>query len=709
MGINQITRGKARAGVLIGTVQGAAGSITSSEILAGEILSSHILAGEVQTTNIGTNEVTGLKIPRDALIELSTNISLAGKKTLTHDGATATQTILASDASNDRIVIVWGEATEAAVGSPDLDIGYSTASGSMKHIVEDWKAGAWEVGERFFGICNVPAGRKVVADWGAAGTAGVVDAYYQVLTPTVQTAQLASEIIDSSTLIAAGVVIAADVLAGQIDTSHLAGDAVLGSKITRGAIGEFSTTVTLAGKKTLTHDGATATQQILAADANNDRVVAVWGEATEASSGAPDINIGYTTAAGSMNHITDDWKSGDWAVGDRLFGMCNIPAGRKLVAEWGAAGSAGVIDAYYYVLTAGVQSDQLASLVIDSATLITGGVITGAKMAKNTITSTGIGAGAIETTNIGAAEITSAKMLKFNVLSTHLKSLAINSSTLIAANVVTGAKIPNIAIGEYSTMLALAGKKTLVHDGTTIQQILAADANNDRIVSVWGVGTEASSGAVLLDIGYSSGNHDQILQDWSSGAWAVGERFFGTCNIPKTNTLNGYFGTTAGSAGEVDVFYHVLTAGVASAQLDSLVINSATLLGAGVVTDAKRTKSVTTLTPTGSAVTAPTTSGAFYITCAGATNIVVTGAGIDKPTAGDWLDMYGEISANSSVSSIEFKSTQAKWNAAALEVLKMSGGTTKGATEYHFQARALSTTRWVLVNTSTGLTYAATT
>jgi len=156
-----------------------------------------------------------------------------------------------------------------------------------------------------------------------------------------------------------------------------------------------------------------------------------------------------------------------------------------------------------------------------------------------------------------------------------------------------------------------------------------------------------------------------------------------------------------------------------STELAGEVINSATLidagvvlssiLGAGAVTDGKRTKSVTAIAVAAAVGTAPSTSGAFLVTTAGATNVVVVGAAFDAPVAGDWFDIYGEIAAASSVISIEFKSTACKWNAAGDEVLKMSGPSTKGATEYHFQARALSSVRWVLINQSTGITSGATT
>ena len=155
----------------------------------------------------------------------------------------------------------------------------------------------------------------------------------------------------------------------------------------------------------------------------------------------------------------------------------------------------------------------------------------------------------------------------------------------------------------------------------------------------------------------------------------------------------------------------ILAGEVLSSHLESLVINSATLITSGVVTNAKRTKTCAVITPVAAVGVLPATNGTYHITCAGATNVVVTAAStatLDTPTAGDWYNFYVDIAANSSVSTVEVKSISATFDGTN-DVMVFSGPSTKGATSYYASIQAVSGTRWLVLNESTGVTLAATT
>jgi hypothetical protein len=176
----------------VDTSELAADAVTGAKIEDDAVDSEHIAAGAVDTEHIAANNVTGAKIPETAVGEIE-QVAVA----LDHADSSPAE-LLAADASNDRIVWVRAVATEAAAGEPDVDVGSDTTDTNA--IVDDVGAGAWAVGDRFEGMCVLPAGEALVATIAAAGTAGAFNCYITALTPLVQTAQVANDAITNAKL-----------------------------------------------------------------------------------------------------------------------------------------------------------------------------------------------------------------------------------------------------------------------------------------------------------------------------------------------------------------------------------------------------------------------------------------------------------------------------------------------------------------------------
>jgi len=100
--------------------------------------------------------------------------------------------ILAADATHERLALVTVVATEAAAGGPDIDIGTTNVINS---VVDDFMAGAWIIGDRASRLIRIPAAENVRATITAAGTAGALDVYVQVLTPVIQSTNFAAALL----------------------------------------------------------------------------------------------------------------------------------------------------------------------------------------------------------------------------------------------------------------------------------------------------------------------------------------------------------------------------------------------------------------------------------------------------------------------------------------------------------------------------------
>jgi len=126
--------------------------------------------------------VTASEVPDDSLTlaKLEFGLPETGSTAVALDHADSSpKTLLAANANVDRIVRVRGVATEAAAGGPDFDVGSATTD--PNGVVDDFKAGAWKVGDQFDGVILLPAGEALVATITTAGTAGACDVFIDAI------------------------------------------------------------------------------------------------------------------------------------------------------------------------------------------------------------------------------------------------------------------------------------------------------------------------------------------------------------------------------------------------------------------------------------------------------------------------------------------------------------------------------------------------
>ncbi len=411
--------------------------IGTNELQDSAVTSAKIVDGGVATADLANDAVTGRKIVTGAIGEYE-----SAAVTVTHGGGTP-QEILAADANNDRVVAVLVVGAIAATGDPDVNIG---TENDLSSVVDDFKAGAWAVGDRHYALIPVPAGENIRATV-AAGSAGTLDVYTAV---TIH----------------------------QVSTANLRNDAVTGRKIINQAIGAYE-----AAAVTVTHDGGTP-QEILAADASNDRIALVWVVGAIAATGAPDVNIGTEN---DLSSVVDDYLAGAWAVGDRHLAIIPVPANENIRATV-AAGTTGTLDVFVSVVIPQISAANLRT------------------------------------------------------------------------DAVTGVKIPNLSLGTYK-----ASAVVLDHNDGSPKELLAADANNDRIVAMWLVATQAAGGAPDIDIG-SAGSTASAFEDIGGGTWVIGDRYFALIPVEAAGNVRATI-AAAGSAGTFDVFISTVTLAVSKANI----------------------------------------------------------------------------------------------------------------------------------------------
>ena len=131
-----------------------------------------------------------------------------------------------------------------------------------------------------------------------------------------------------------------------------------------------------------------------------------------------------------------------------------------------------------------------------------------------------------------------------------------------------------------------------------------------------------------------------------------------------------------------------------------------TQLGAGAVTGTKRLMTWSTLGNTTASTTTATLStvvGGYLLTNTGTSKgVVITGTKLSIPVAGDHYRFVVDATPGTT-RQIEIKSTSANFNAASNKVIGLS------EVGQHVQIEALSATRWIVTEFSTGVTFAATT
>jgi len=160
------------------------GKVAGAAIDADSLEAGQIATGAVDTAELADDAVTGVKVVDAAVgaFQLPTAVALD------HAAASPFE-LLALDATVDRIVMVRAVATEAAAGAPEIDVGSETTD--TDSCFDDIGGGTWAIGDKYQGICIVPAGEALDATINAAGTAGAFNMYVTVVSPLVQTAQIA--------------------------------------------------------------------------------------------------------------------------------------------------------------------------------------------------------------------------------------------------------------------------------------------------------------------------------------------------------------------------------------------------------------------------------------------------------------------------------------------------------------------------------------
>ncbi len=301
-------------------------AVTTGKIANLAVEEGKLGAGAVTNAKLGDDAVTGPKITNAAF-------GLQGVAAVEVDHAAGSPfEILVADANNDRVALVYVVATEAAAGNPDIDIG---TAGTHESVVADFKAGAWAIGDRALYLVRIPAAENLRATINAAGTAGKLDIYVHIMTPVVQTANIAD-------------------------------NAVTGIKIPAAALG-YNTVAAVE-----VDHAAASPFEILAANGAVGRIALVTVVATEDAAGAPDIDIGVTN---TINSVVDDFGVGLWTVGQRATRLIHIPAGENVRATIAAAGTAGKLDVYVHVLTPVMLAANIADNAVTDPKLLSLGAV----------------------------------------------------------------------------------------------------------------------------------------------------------------------------------------------------------------------------------------------------------------------------------------------------------------------------------------------
>jgi len=197
-------------------------------------------------------------------------------------------------------------------------------------------------------------------------------------------------------------------------------------------------------------------------------------------------------------------------------------------------------------------------------------------------------------------------------------------------------------------------------------------------------------------------------------AGAILSTLIGVGEVLTTHITAGELLTSHVGAGEIrranigvgEILTTHITAGeIESTLLGSLAVGT-TNIAAGAMTSPKLSMSWSTLSNTTKSVTAitlPAANGGYVITEVGASlgTVITSTAALDAPTAGDHYSFLYDVAA--STAPLHFKSATATFNAAGNKVIGLQ------AAGQYFSIEALSTTRWIVTDKSTGLVFAATT
>ncbi len=592
------------------------------QVLAPTVQTAQIIDAAVTTAKINDAAVTGVKLAAvGSLFDGDTGAAITVVVRDYGDGDT--HTLLAANAATagDRLLLVQAHVTEVfALTSYEWDVGSTAASNGL---FDDLFAGDPTIGlrESEMSAYILPAGEALVLDEVGAqvdGGAPTGKVTFRILDlGAITTARIAAGTLSAN--VAGRAIMAAGLFDAATALDKIAAAALVGSLLDNEAVGHFQDSGVMAAASTIGFGGGAA-QDLLAADADNDRLCIVMGIATIASqAGVNDWDVGSETT--DNDALFDNIAAGTWVAGDRWVGACMLPATEKLQVFLTTAGNAGSIDFYVIPLTLSVQTDQIADAAITgiklaatpnlfqdpatevthdhdqalgSATLLAANVAgEGARLvvvqcevteAFAGVTDMDIDVGSATTPGGvfhdifgGALNVALGETLVGVYLLPELEALVTTENAMAndtngqftfrtyvatpVAGSIPGALLANDAV--YFPYGVAA--QPVVHDGGNVA-LLALDATIDRIVLVTAIITETGDGTVDIDVGAGAGT--EVFSDLALGNFVAGERYFGAMVLAAGDALNATI-VTAGGAGEIDFYVTALTPLVAAANIDA--------------------------------------------------------------------------------------------------------------------------------------------
>jgi hypothetical protein len=261
-------------------------------------------------------------------------------------------TLLASDATQDRLVLVQAIVSLTATGTPQFDVGDD--GGAPTICFSNLGTGVLTEGERYIGACRLGDGLDLICTVTTGGAAtGTILFLVLELDVTVLEDQIASGAVTN------------DKLAGSISPD----------KLVDNVVGYVDTAAEPAPVAFDTGSPVT----LLASDANLDRLVLVEAITTVACAGSPKFDVGYT---GTLTGCFDNLGAGTFGVGETLLGLCILPATKDLICTiTKGASTAGQVRFRVRVVTPTVETNQIAANAVTTAKILDANV-TAAKLAN---------------------------------------------------------------------------------------------------------------------------------------------------------------------------------------------------------------------------------------------------------------------------------------------------------------------------------------
>lgn len=540
-------------------------------IASGEVQGDAIAIDEIEATEIADGAVGGRE-----LAETPSLFQTATEVTFDHDtGTGATLVAVNAAGGGDRLVICQAEVTATFVSTSwEIDVGSAASSNGLFDDIFDGLA-TLAINETLAGAYLLPEG--------------------EALTVTKTSMVSAS----------------AGQLTFRLIVMAPAANSIPGGLLADNAVGDFITSTTVNAADT---EGPT--KELLAADASNDRLILVMGVATVSAAGTPDFDVGSAVTA--INSVFDDIEAGAWVIGERWVGACMLPAGEALNATI-TAGTGGAIDFHMIALT--VQTTAGKNLFVEGTEVeqdhTTGA---GTLLAANSPgegdrllivqaevteawagTSWELQVGSAADPNglfadifggtvplaIGRSEIGSYLLPEGEALALVETNMVMTAGKImfrILVNTPAAGSIPGNLLANDGVYFPYGVSPTTVqHDAGGTTELLASNANNDRIVLVTAIATETAAADPDFDVGAGAGS--EVFNDLAAGAWVIGERWQGAMVLPAGSALNCTNIAGGSTAGTVNFYVTVLTPTVETAQITDASVTGVKLASVGSLFD----------------------------------------------------------------------------------------------------------------------------